>query len=143
VLPLKPSKYTPVLCSCLAHEEVVVGLLSSMLDLSNIKESWLNIQKEKTKKIDTPPWFEIVGGHPRIRLAMVCEYARLGGVSNYIMCMINMLNINTSEPLSTCLIWKISNTLLPFVDMTYIPLKISFSISTFLLLFCKIKSSST
>ena len=53
----------------------------------NIAKGWLdhyNIKRFEKVKINTPPWYVIVGGHPRIRLAMVCEKQRLGGVSNYI-----------------------------------------------------------
>jgi hypothetical protein len=40
---------------------------------------------------------------------------RLGGVPNFIKEHVNAL-FNNSEPLSTCLVWKITRTLLPFVD---------------------------
>jgi hypothetical protein len=41
-----------------------------------LQGSWsdhYNFKKKKEKKKGTPPWYEIVGRHPRIRLAMVCE----------------------------------------------------------------------
>jgi hypothetical protein len=65
----------------LAHEDVVVGFvifltklstLTCMLHLlvTNFAKSWLD---DYNIKKGTPPWYEIVGRHPRIRLAMVCE----------------------------------------------------------------------
>jgi sterol desaturase/sphingolipid hydroxylase (fatty acid hydroxylase superfamily) len=67
----------------LAHEIVVVGFvifltklstLTCMLHLlvTNFAKSWLDHYNIR-KKRGTPPWYEIVGRHPRIRLAMVCE----------------------------------------------------------------------
>jgi hypothetical protein len=40
-----------------------------------LQESWSDHYNFKKKKIEkgTPPWYEIVGRHPMIRLAMVCE----------------------------------------------------------------------
>jgi hypothetical protein len=75
----------------LAHEDVVVGFVIFYIKLSTprlacficssliLQESWsdhYNFKKKKKKK-GTPPWYEIVGRLPRIRLAMVCE--RKGG----------------------------------------------------------------
>jgi hypothetical protein len=72
----------------LAHEDVVVGFVIFLAKLStptcmlhllvtNFAKSWLdhyNLKKEeKTRERGTPPWYEIVGRHPRIQLAMVCE----------------------------------------------------------------------
>jgi hypothetical protein len=45
--------------------------------VTNFTKSWLDHYNFKNRKIEkergTPPWYEIVGRHPRIRLAMVCE----------------------------------------------------------------------
>jgi hypothetical protein len=72
----------------LAHEDVVVGFVIFLTKLSTprlacficssliLQESWsdhYNFKKKEKKRKGTPSRFEIVGRHPRIRLAMVCE----------------------------------------------------------------------
>jgi hypothetical protein len=88
VLPLKPSNTSHFVTPFLAHEDVVVGFVIFHTKLSTplleclicssliLQESWSDHYNFKKKK-GTPPWYEIVGRHPRIRLAMVCE--RKGG----------------------------------------------------------------
>jgi hypothetical protein len=43
--------------------------------VTNFAKTWLDHYNFKKKKEEegTPPWYEIVGRHLRIRLAMVCE----------------------------------------------------------------------
>jgi hypothetical protein len=80
----KPSNTSHFVTLFLDHEDVVVGFVIFHTKLSTprlacficssliLQESWsdhYNFKKEKA----TPPWYEIVGRHPRIRLAMVCE----------------------------------------------------------------------
>ena len=79
----------------------------------NIAKGWLdhyNIKRFEKVKIDTPPWYVIVGGHPRIRLAMVCESKGWEEcqIINVKMHIINACFNKKSEPLTTCLVWKIT-----------------------------------
>jgi hypothetical protein len=85
----KPSKYFLFCDTVLAHEDVVVGFVIFHIKLSTpqlacficssliLQESWSDHYNLKKEKKGTPPWYEIVGRHPRIQLAMVCE--RKGG----------------------------------------------------------------
>jgi hypothetical protein len=64
----------------LAHEDIMVGFVILHIKLSTPRLACficssliLQDKKKKKRKKGTPPWYEIVGRHPRIRLAMVCE----------------------------------------------------------------------
>jgi hypothetical protein len=125
---LKPSNTSHFVTLFLAHEDVVVGFVIFHTKLSTpslqcficssliLQGSWsdhYNKKKKKEKKALLHGMRKL-GGTRRIRLAMVCE--RKGGeecqsIKSAYKCFINNL-----EPLSTCLVWNIARTPLPFVD---------------------------
>jgi hypothetical protein len=57
---------------------------------------------------------------------MVCEKEKWGGVRSYIKEHVCANFSNNSEPLSTCLVWKIAITPLPVIEKEQPPLKIIF-----------------
>jgi hypothetical protein len=109
----------------LAHEDVVVGFVIFHTKLSTprlacficsslyLQGSWSNHYNFRKK--GTPPWYEIVGRHPKDSVSQGLWKERLGVVPNFIKEHVNA-NFQYSEPLSTCIVWKIARTLLPFVD---------------------------
>jgi hypothetical protein len=111
----------------LAHEDVVVGFVIFHTKLSTprlayficssliLQGSWsdhYNFKKKKEK--GTPPWYEIVGRHPKDLISHGLCKERLGGVPNFIKEHVNA-NFQYSELLSTCLVWKIARAPLPFI----------------------------
>src|SRR3954464_3757517 len=83
----KTFKYYLFYASVLAHEDVMVYLMSSkrlsLFHQMSMESVLILICKElvptKKKKKGPSPWFEIDGGPPRIRLAMVWERKGGGG----------------------------------------------------------------
>jgi hypothetical protein len=112
----------------LAHEDIVVGFVIFLTKLSTpwlacficssliLQESSLdhyNFKKKKEKRHS----FKVCdcGQAPEDSVSHGLWKRRLGGVPNYIKVHVDAF-FNNSEPLSTCLVWKITRTLLPFID---------------------------
>jgi hypothetical protein len=74
--------------------------------------------------------------HPKDSVSHGLWKERWGGVPNFIKEHVNA-NFQYSEPLSTCLVWKIARTPLPFIDRKQPPLK------TIFISILQMKSSST
>jgi hypothetical protein len=113
-----------------AHEDVVVGFVIFHIELSTpwlacficssliLQGSWsdhCNLIKKKKKK-GTPPWDVKVGGHPKDSVSHGLWKEKWGGVPNFIKEHVYANFSKNSEPLSTCLVWKITSTPLPVVD---------------------------
>jgi hypothetical protein len=112
-----------------AHEDVVVGLAVFHIELSTpwlacficssliLQGSWsdhCNLNKKERK--DTPPWYVKVGGHPKDSVSHGLWKEKWGGVPSFIKKHVCANFSKNSEPLSTCLVWKIARTPLPVVD---------------------------
>jgi hypothetical protein len=112
-----------------AHEDVVVGFAVFHIELSTpwlacfisssliLQGSWsdhCNLNKKKKK--GTPPWYVKVGGHPKDSGSHGLWKEKWGGVLSFIKENKCANFSKNSEPLSTCLVWKIARTPLPVVD---------------------------
>jgi len=94
---------TSVYSLVLAREGLVIGMPSPIIKIAKIIKQ-------------TPPESCWYGGHPRIRLAMACDWLWRG----------SKLYFSAWEPPLMCLAWKILKTLGRDIDRKGIPPKILF-----------------
>ena len=96
---------------------LVTNFVKGRLDHCSIKKRFEKI------KIGTPPCFEIVWWAPEdsVSHGIVGKVGRIVKLSKYMNIKLHVTSALFKKiigPLSTCLVWKITRTLLPFVDLT-------------------------
>jgi hypothetical protein len=111
-----------------AHEDVVVGFAVFHIELStpwlacficsslNLQGSWSDHCNLYKKEKGTPTVYVKVGGHPKNSVSHGLWKEKWGGVPSFIKEHVCANFSKNSEPLSTCLVWKIARTPLPVVD---------------------------